>query len=436
MITVLCSAILGGLISSVLGCVPGLHIYNVLAMLVMAGHGCAVRPDIIVPFVAGMIVGYAMLNTVPSVLLATPDESAFFTVLPGQKYLMEGRGYEGVMITAVGGLGGLFLLVVAVGAVAPGILPVIAGVLRPHTHWILWCVICFMLMSEWPKPTGAYQGGWVKFFSAWRSTGSGLLTFVMSGVLGFILMYRSPVSSDVAFQNLMPAFVGLFGMPCLVLNLVSRAEAPKQLTGRLERIEPGVALRGVAAGGLGGVFAAFIPGVTGGVGGLLAGHATATRDSRVFLVSQGASKVVYYVGALLFFFVPGLHLRRGGGTWLLRGIYEPLGYYDYYMVLASVAVAGAVSFLLVDPLARLTIRLIDGIGYRRVSALSLVVAIGIVVGVTGWMGLLVMVVAFGIGLIPLLYGSRRMNCLGIILLPIACGMSGIGAGVAGWLGLA
>jgi putative membrane protein len=292
-----------------------------------------------------------------------------------------------------------------------------------------------MLMSEWPKPAPSDQGGWRKFLRVWRSTGSGLLTFVLSGVLGFVLMYRSPISSEVAFQNLMPAFVGLFGLPWLVLNLVSGAEIPPQRTGRLDGIKLDVALRGVAAGGLGGAFAAFFPGITGGVGGMLAGHATATRDSRVFLVSQGASKAVYYVGALLFFFVPGLHLKRGGGTWLLRGMYVPRSHYDYYMVLASIAVAGAVSFLLVDPLARLTIRLIGRIGYRRVSGVALVVAACIVLGVTGWTGILVMVVAFGIGLIPLLYGSRRMNCLGIILLPMACNMSGIGAGVAGCLGL-
>ena len=40
-----------------------------------------------------------------------------------------------------------------------------------------------------------------------------------------------------------------------------------------------------------------------------------------------------------------------------------------------------------------------------------------------------------IGLVPVLLGSRRMNCLGVILLPMACNMSGVGSTVAGWLGL-
>jgi TctA family transporter len=54
---------------------------------------------------------------------------------------------------------------------------------------------------------------------------------------------------------------------------------------------------------------------------------------------------------------------------------------------------------------------------------------------TGWGGLLICVVATGIGLIPVLWGSRRMNCMGVLLLPIALNMVGVGGAVAGWLGL-
>ena len=43
--------------------------------------------------------------------------------------------------------------------------------------------------------------------------------------------------------------------------------------------------------------------------------------------------------------------------------------------------------------------------------------------------------AVPIGLLPVLFGSRRLNCLGILLLPIACNMSGFGETITGWLGL-
>ena len=91
--------------------------------------------------------------------------------------------------------------------------------------------------------------------------------------------------------------------------------------------------------------------------------------------------------------------------------------------------------LLVAPLTRLTLAAMDRVGYRTISLAALFVIIVLVGGITGWSGLCVMGVAAGIGLLPVLFGSRRMNCLGVILLPMACNMSGVGSAVAQWLGL-
>jgi len=435
MMTVLLSSVFGALIASMFACLPGLHVYNLLGPLLICVHGLSLPSDMLVPFIVGMIVGYSMLSTVPSVLLAAPDESAVFTVLPGQKYLMSGRGLEGTVITAAGGLGGLLFLVLVVGPIAPRTLPVIHAVIREHAHWMLWCVICFMLMSEWPRGRQLAEPGWKALLASWRSTGAGLLTFVLSGLLGFILFYRSPVSVEASFQNLMPAFVGLFTIPWLVLNCLSGAQIPAQRSSCSSDLTSAPFLKGTLAGGLGGSFAAFVPVVTGGVGGFLAGHATALRDDRAFLVSQGASRLVYYVGGILLLFVPGLHITRGTGARTVQSVYAASSWSDYYMVLGAIAVSGAISFLLVVPLSRSTIRLIERRGYRQISTLAMAVVLLIVLGTTGFMGLLVMTVSAGIGLLPILFGSRRMNCLGIILLPAACNMSGVGAHVAAWLGL-
>ena len=151
MTAIVLAALVGAALSSVLACVPGLHIYNVMGLVVVGAHalfcrGVGVPQEIVVPLFAGLIVGYAMLNTIPSVLLAAPDESAVFTVLPGQKYLMAGRGYDAVLITAVGGVAGLFGVVLLQGFLGPRLLPVVKAVFQPHTHWMLWCIIAFMLM--------------------------------------------------------------------------------------------------------------------------------------------------------------------------------------------------------------------------------------------------------------------------------------------------
>ena len=438
--TVLAATLVGTILSSVLACLPGLHVYNLMGILVMlifslANHGIQLPPEAYLPFMAGMIVGWSMLNTIPAILLGAPDESAIFTVLPGQKYLMFGRGFEGTMMTGVGGLAGLFLLILVIGPLAPIVIPIAQTVLRPYMGSIIWLIITFILMSEWPKGGNVGPAGWRKFADAWKSLGAGLLTFLLSGIMGFILLYRSPISTEVAFQNIMPAFAGLFAVPWCLLNALSGAEVPEQHISTSIDVDIPTILRSSASGGLGGAFAAFFPVVTGGVGGLLAGHATAMRDERVFIMSQGVSKLIYYTGAFMFFFVPGTHLTRGGGAWIMSSLYTPHTRYDYLMILGAIAVSGGVSYLLMEPLTKALILLIRKVNYRYISIGALVIIMALVFAITGWVGIFIMFVGCGIGLLPVLFASRRLNCLGILLLPIACNMSGFGPKIAAWLGL-
>ena len=439
-LTVLLAVLAGTAIACVLGVLPGLHIYNVMGVLVLGVMGLAetgvdVPAEVFLPAMTGMIVGWSVVNTIPAVLLGTPDESALFTVLPGQKYLMSGRGFEGTMITAVGALAGAWFLLAVVAPCAPVYLPVAQEVLKPHMHWILWIVITFMLMSEWPKGGNRGPAGWAKFYDAWKTLLAGLATFFLAGLLGFILMNASPVDHEMAFQNIMPAFVGLFAVPWCLLNMISAADVPPQRLAKSLDLNGDIILRSVWSGGLGGGLAAYLPAVTGGVGGMLSGHACAQREERIFIMGQGVSKFLYYVGAFMFLFVPGLNLTRGGGAAIVKTLYVPAGLSDYYLVLGSIAVSAGLSYLAMEPITRLTIRFVSRFNYRHVSTFALGVIVLMVFLTTGWIGLFIAAVATGIGLLPVLFGSRRLNCLGILLLPIACNMSGFGSKIADFLGL-
>ncbi len=446
-------AVLGALAAAPLALLPALHIYNVAGLLILgtAALGPLLPPEDLAMLFLGMITSYAILNTIPSIFFSAPDESMVFIVLPGQKYLMQGRGYEAVALTGIGSLGGIAVLFM-LAPVAPRLFPTLRAVLQPHLHWILWTVIAFMLLSEWPKGSDRAPAGWRRWWDGWRNLVAGLATFLLSGLLGFVLMYRSILPVYAAYQNLLPAFVGLFAVPWVLQNLLARVELPSQHIARDVDATPGLIGRGVFAGALGGLFAAFFPVVTGGIGGLIAGHATAQRDERLFIISQGASKVVYYVGGFLLFFVPGLYLTRGGMAWMLSTLWRSYTPQTYYLAVAAILLTGVLSYFLLLVLARGVIRLMGKVDYRSVSMTVLVILILVVMGIPAlgeYMGgrdgaavlraalggLAICAVSTGIGLIPVLWGARRMNCMGLLLLPIALNMSGLGATVAGWLGL-
>ncbi|MBN1899682.1 MAG: tripartite tricarboxylate transporter permease [Spirochaetes bacterium] len=428
--------ILGTLISSVLSLIPALHIYNVagIILIISISFKSLIPTEALPVFMMSMIVTYSFLNTIPSLFLGAPDDSTIFVVLPGQKYMLEKRGYEAAMLTAIGGLAGIALLVL-VTPFSFYVFPKVLRILSPHMFWILGLVIVYMVMTEWPKGMEREKTRLGKFWDAWRSLAAGILTLILSGLLGIIIMSKSLLPLEISFQSVMPAFVGLFAVPWIITNIISNTEIPSQFISKSVDLNGSIIARGSAAGFLGGLFAALFPIVTGGIGGLLAGHATAQRDERIFILSQGVSKTVYYVGAFLFFFVPTMHITRGGLAWMISPLYTPRNVNDYYIALGAMLLSGGIAFFLVKFYARLVIKLIERVDYQTISWYVLFILVAIVFLLTGTIGLLIMIVATWIGLIPVMFNSRRMNCMGVLLIPVTLNMAGLGPKISKFLGL-
>ncbi|PLX15287.1 MAG: hypothetical protein C0601_13300 [Candidatus Muiribacterium halophilum] len=427
--------LVGTLASAFLSCLPALHIYNVAGFLIIlwAKVNGFTTPENFLGLVTGLVVGYSIVNTVPSIFLGAPDEAAMFMVMPGQKYLMQGRGFEAAVMTGIGGLGAAFAMLL-LAPILPTIVAVVRKVLQPHMGWILATIVVYIIMSEFPK--GGDRGTvWEKFRDGWKSIVAGLFTLFLSGFLGFIMIYKPLVPIEFAFQNIMPAFVGLYAVPWVIMNIVSRGNIPKQHIADSTNMNWELITRGTGAGMLGGMFAAIFPIVTGGIGGLFAGHATAQRDERLFVMSQGVSKFAYYVGAFFLLFIPGSGLTRGGMAWMISSFYKPYGVEPYFRMLGFIAISAGLAFILLLVLSKLTIKFIQIYDYRLVSWITLIFITVIVLSITQIPGLIIMTVCAAIGLIPVVFHSRRMNCMGILLIPITCNMLGFGPAIASFLGL-
>lgn len=429
-------ALAGTLLASLLALIPALHVYNIAGIFILFAVSAQkfIGGDELAMLLLGMIVGYAMLNTVSAIFLGAPDDSTIFIVLPGQKYLLMSRGYEAAALTGIGGLGGIVILIL-LAPFAETLFGTLRAIVLPHLHWILAVIIVYMLMAEWPKGGDRGATGLARLWDAWKGLGAGILTFALSGILGLVLMYASPVPTDRAFQNLLPAFVGLFAVPWVMDNILSGAKIPAQHIAKTFDAPPAMIARGVFSGALGGLFAAFFPVVTGGVGGYLAGHATAQRDDRVFIISQGTSKFLYYVGAFWLFFLPAARIVKGGMSGMLATIYTPAGYDLYYVSVGLIALCGVLSFFLLLLYSRAAVWLVQKVNYRYISIATMFLLVALVYFFTGVGGLFIMLVATPIGWLPVLWGSRRMNCLGVLLVPITLNLAGLGPTVAELLGL-
>jgi putative membrane protein len=365
---------------------------------------------------------------VPAALLFAPDDAAVLTVLPATKLLLRGHGALALRLQAAGMLGALLGLL-ALAPVFDVFLRPLRAILQPHMHWIVWAIVLFMVLGEWPRADDANPSPLRRLVSAWVYLGAGLATFMLSGGLGLILAQRAILAPEAAHQSLLPAFTGLFTIPGMLQTLLLGRTLPPQRTPE-ETPTAAALLRGSLIGLAGGLFAGFLPVISGGVGALLAGHASAQRDDRVFLIAQGANRVAYVIGGALLLFTPGLTLSRGGLSALLSTHYTPAGWPDFYRALAVIALSGAAATGLLwrgaPQLARAAARLPG----RATAAMNALLALTLVWGFTGVPGLGICAAASAIGLIPVVFGGRRLNCLGVLLMPISVNLAGLGECVA------
>ncbi|MEM3445297.1 MAG: tripartite tricarboxylate transporter permease, partial [Thermoplasmata archaeon] len=252
--------------------------------------------------------------------------------------------------------------------------------------------------------------------------------------LGIIIFNKTIVPVDRAFQTLGAVFIGMFAASSLLVAIFTDKDIPKQTVSKSVEVKKEEIFRGGVGGTLGGLFAAFIPAVTAGVGALLAGHATAAKGERTFIISQGSNRVLYFVGAIVLFFT-AIGMRKGALTIGMNLFYTPETQAELFLVLAGIAFCAAFALVLILLMSRGVLKLIQKVRYQTLSLIALICVTLIVFFMLSWQGLIIYLVSTGIGLIPVLFHSRRMNCLAVILVPIWLNMSGIGGDVAAGLGL-
>ena len=429
------AAIIGGITTFLF---PGLHVYNLLAFILIFYIGLmdTITPIYVAAFIVGAMLGYIMtFSSISTLYFQAPDDSTMFFMMPTQKYMMKGKAHAAAVLGGVGSLLGLFIVVVAIPLLG-FLIRIFYDVFKEALFFLTGIALCFILMSEWPKDFGQGQTKWQRLRDGWSTLLWGYVVFILASILGMINFYKPLVPDDRAFQNLAPIFMGLFAIPSMLANLISHVNVPEQYTSKSIHLRMHHLIQSGTSGALGGMFGALTPGITPGPAGYMAGHATAQGGENNFLMSMNVNRVVYYIGATTLLMHPQVNLRKGGTSLFIDLFgYAPMTQNDYFLLLAGVAIAGLVTFLLILLYSRLAAKLVSRFSFKYISGISIVVLVGIVVYFTSWQGLIILTVASGLGLMPILFQTRRMNLLAVLFVPMFLNMSGMGGTVAKFLGL-
>ncbi|MGV9199213.1 MAG: tripartite tricarboxylate transporter permease [Promethearchaeia archaeon] len=429
--------LIGVTVAMLLSLIPGFHVYSILGFVVLFLLGAGtLEPLVFSAFTVSMLVGYCMGSSISAVYFHTPDDSSIFMVFPSQKYLDEGKAYEAVYLTGLGAVIGAVISCLLI-IFASGFLTLLVDLIIDHSLWIIATAMLFIWMSEWPKDPARQKTRIGRLAAAWVQLSMGLVVIIAAGILGIFLFFSQLVPAERSFQGLAAAFVGLFAFPALIQNLItSKKEIPKQNLGKSFELSSAELAQGIAAGVIGGSLGMMIPSLTAGIGNSFSRHAVAQAGDRSFMLSQGVSRTVYYVGAVLLLFIPGVIIRRGGAALFITLFYVPNTYGELLIIAATIFIISAVGWYLFTLITNGITKSIHKIDTRYISIFGLVVMLILIYLMLGVSGLIVLAVATVIGAIPLLFNTRRVHCIAVITIPIMLSMAGLSMQVSQFFGIA
>ncbi|WP_448578511.1 tripartite tricarboxylate transporter permease [Thermosphaera sp.] len=435
-VEVLTWGLTGTFLGLLLSWIPGLHIFNLLVLVFALAPGFITSNIYALPYFAlGAVVGFSFASSIASTYLSVSDESMMLMLFPSQRYLLAGRGHRAVLLYLIGALIGAVFLAAFMATIGVYAMPVIYNLFSPYYWFILLAIVVFMFMSEYPKEADHGRTPREKLWLAWRQVLGGVLVFFASGILGFIASYSGLLRVEAAYARLTPLFIGFFGFPWVLRNLISKRSIPRQDTRDFVETSPGAVINGSASGIMGGGIAAFFPIITGGMGALVGGHMASSRGDDAFLISQGAARTVYYTGALFFLFHPTMRITRGAVAWLVGGVYTPKTWAEFYVGAAFIILAAALSFAVTLYLSKAVAWLLTRISYVYISAATLAFLVGLVFYLTGPVGVALMLAATSVGFAAMVFNTRLSYCLGSLILPVLANTMGFAGFFFGLLGL-
>nr|WP_319376862.1 tripartite tricarboxylate transporter permease [uncultured Methanoregula sp.] len=394
MIELLLGTLIGVALGTVSGIIPGVHANTLagvllslqLALLAFLG------PLALAGAMFAALITHTFVDAIPSTFLGIPDADTSLSVLPAHALCMEGNGEEAVRIAALGSACAM-VIAVPLSVLCFFALPA----LQPYFDWwigiLLVASVGYMIVtSEAP--------GWA------------FAVFLVSGMLGaFALHYAFLGWHTLAGGSaiLMPLLTGLFGIS--VLLTASRGTLPEQNFQGL-RVDDRTVVKCSVLGTFAGVAVGWLPGLsTASANGVLASLIGYEKDRRAYILATNAANTANaFIGLTALF---ALSRMRNGVMVALSEL--PLPTMSELMVVGVLAACAA--YLITIGLSRSAHRL-RGIDSRLMNrgVIAFVVCLSFLL--TGPFGMVILLLAIAVGLVPHLVNIPRVYCMGAIMVPV------------------
>ena len=391
-IEIFLAILVGCLLGIITGITPGIHINLVSVIILSLSPFLSQHVSVLTLAVViiAMSITHTFLDALPSIFLGAPDSGLELSVLPGHKLLLEGRGYEAVVLTAIGSLFAVIMMV----AFAPIGLPFIKWVYPLIQRFIPYVLIFFSLLLIYREK---------------KSRTLALIIFLLAGVLGLItlnLQLKEP---------LFPLLSGLFGISILLTSVFQKTKIPKQ-----KFTEVTLSGKEISKAMGSGFFASFLLGLFPGLGASQAAIVATSGQKEIkpekFLVIVGGINT--FVMIVSFLALYSIDKARSGSVVVISKLLENFTLNHLALFLAASLISSGIATYLTLKFAKLFSKLMSKVNYNKLCLFIILLIIVLVAILTGWIGLFVLIVSTSIGLIPNLAGIGKNHLMGCLILPV------------------
>jgi|Deesub1362A_J573_1020465.scaffolds.fasta_scaffold00350_33 putative membrane protein len=393
MLATLVLALLGILLGTFTGLVPGIHV-NTVVLVILSFLPKLLEyftPREIVSIVVAMSITHSFVSYIPSILIGAPEEDSVLSVLPGHRLLMQGRGYEAIWLTVVGGLGSIILscAFLPVGIIA---LPELYSFTKRFLPFILIGIIFYMIYIEDTMEK--------KIFA--------LIITLYSGALGILVLNGKILAPKF---SLFPALTGLFGFSTLLMSLKTKSNPPEQIISSPQELYA----KGIGIGSVAGLLAGLLPSIGASQSALIVQNILGKKNEKQFLVAQGGVNTSASIYAILALYL--INNPRSGASIAVEYILRDFTYTDFLLVISLVMLTTSLAVGITLGLAKISIRYVKKIDYAKLSSTVVIFLTILILGITGVKGLIIAVTATSIGFITPLCGIKRSHCMSVLMVP-------------------
>ncbi|MCD6230221.1 MAG: tripartite tricarboxylate transporter permease [Candidatus Diapherotrites archaeon] len=393
---IIIAAFLGVAFGVITGLVPGLHV-NAVAPIAASLN--VFSPIGLAVFIVCVAITHSFVDFIPSIFLGAPNEDTALSILPGHALYLQGRGFEAVKITVIGGLSALFVSILLV--------PVFYLALQNYSA--LETAMPFILLGVAFYPVLTEKG---------KNKINTALVIGLAGALGIITLKTNLNSAPLIFC----ALSGFFGVSTL-LTAVQKQAVSKPQTLKYEKIPATSVAQLSFAGVVSGALTAALPGVGASQAAVISKTALSKISQKDFLFMLGAintSNAIFCFAALWF-----MNRARSGAALQIKNILET-NFSNLLIVGSAVLFACGTAALLTLAIARkasLSRTSKNDVRKIYIAVVGFLTVSSVAVG--GLTGLIVLFTATGTGLFCQSTGIKRMYCMSYLLIPTALYFLGI-----------